>query len=483
MEQDHDLKHIKRNSIISVFSLFFQSGYAAFLGLITQLVITILLTKTVYGIYITTLSIIAILNYFSDIGLAASLVQKKEVSEDDIASTFTIQQLLVVGSIGIFFFLTPVIRNFYHLPANAIYLYWTLLFSFFISSLKTIPSVLLERKIQFQKIVFVQVLESTLFYITVIILAILKFDLQSFTYAVILRSVAGLIAMYSLSFWLPHFAFSKTSLRKLLTFGIPFQASSFLALFKDDFMTLYLAKVLGFEGIGILGWGKKWAEAPIRIIMDNVSRVLFPVISRLQHEQNRISQVINKIIFYQSNLLIPIFFGMILTADKFMHLIPGYYQKWSSALPFFYLFCISAIFSSYSTPFINLFNALGKVKLSFSFMVFWTVASWILTPILTHYYGLFGFPITLVILSSTFIVVSWKARQFISFELFPSVYPAILSGAIMSILVFFLFSILKFSFINLCITVLLASLIYYLFLTYMFKINLIGEIKYLLKHE
>ncbi|PIY70693.1 polysaccharide biosynthesis protein, partial [Candidatus Roizmanbacteria bacterium CG_4_10_14_0_8_um_filter_35_28] len=63
---------LKKKTILSTLSLFFQSGYSAALGFIANLVLTILLTPKIFGIYFTVLSLIAILNYFSDIGLAAS---------------------------------------------------------------------------------------------------------------------------------------------------------------------------------------------------------------------------------------------------------------------------------------------------------------------------------------------------------------------------------------------------------------------------
>src|SRR3990167_5389925 len=144
---------LKHNSIISAVSLFFQSGYSAFLGLIANLVLTILLSPSIFGIYITVLSLISLLNYFSDIGLAASLIQKKEITDNDIKTTFTVQQILIISIIAIGFLLTSFVREFYNLPQTGIYLYWALLISFFLSSLKTIPSIFLERKIQFKKIV------------------------------------------------------------------------------------------------------------------------------------------------------------------------------------------------------------------------------------------------------------------------------------------------------------------------------------------
>src|SRR3989344_9585370 len=108
---------IKKRSLISVMSLFFQSGYSAVLGLAANLVLGILPTK-IFGIYGTVLSIIALLNYFSDLGLAASLIQKKEVSDEDIKTTFTVQQLLIITLIIIGFFSTSFIKKFYNLPVE-----------------------------------------------------------------------------------------------------------------------------------------------------------------------------------------------------------------------------------------------------------------------------------------------------------------------------------------------------------------------------
>ena len=236
MEENNKLK---RKTILSTLSLFFQSGYSAILGLIANLILTILLSPAIFGIYFTLLSIISLFNYFSDIGLAASLIQKKEINNDDIKTTFTIQQILVITLVAIGFFATSFVMKFYSLPPDGHYLYLSLLISFFISSLKTIPSIFLERKIQFQKIVLVQIIENTTFYLTVSILALLGFGLKSFTFAVIFRSLIGLIIMYSMFFWLPQIGISLTSLKSLLSFGVPFQLSSFLAIFKDDLITLY----------------------------------------------------------------------------------------------------------------------------------------------------------------------------------------------------------------------------------------------------
>lgn len=466
---------IKKRSLVSVISLFFQSGYSAVLGLAANLILGILLTPDIFGIYGTVLSIISLLNYFSDLGLAASLIQKKEINDDDIKTTFTVQQLLIITIVTIGFLSTTFVKSFYDLPLEGTYLYWALLTAFFISSLKTIPSVLLERKILFRKIVFVQIIENTVFYISVIILALMGMRIQSFTIAVLIRSVVGLSMIYSISFWKPQIGISKKSLNMLLSFGVPFQASSFLALFKDDLINLYLAKVLGFHDFGYIVWAKKWAEAPIRIIMDNVSRVLFPVLARIQNEKNKVSQLIEKMLYYQTLILAPTLFGLALIMQTFVLIIPKY-NKWSPALPAFYIFIIASFLSTYSTPFINLFNALGKVKISFVFMLIWTVTTWICTPLFTQLFGLLGFPLTQLILALTSSLVAMQAKKIIEFEFFKPLAPLIISTILMALIVGLIINSAGSSIMIIIISVVIGITAYLGSLLFFFKINAIKQI-------
>jgi len=476
MEQTETFAQIKRKTLISTLSLFFQSGYSAFLGLAANLVVTILLTPKIFGMYIATLSLISVLNYFSDIGLAASLIQKKEVSNDDIKTTFTVQQCMIIVAVSLGFLISNVVKGFYKLPTEGVYLYWALLISFFISSLKTIPSIFLERKIKFQRIVLVQIIENTVFYLSVIIFAVLRFELTSFTFAVLLRAVTGLILIYILSPWQPTFGISKKSLKQLLSFGIPFQASSFLALFKDDLIILFLGKILGFEALGYIGWAKKWAEAPIRIIMDNISRVLFPVISRIQHDKAQIGKVIDRILYYQTLILAPTLITIAIFMQKMVFIIPKY-GKWEPALPLFYIFCLASLFSSYSSPFMNLFNALGKVKITFTLMFIWTVATWILTPLFTRWFGYSGFPYVLLIIASSSLAVSFIAKRFISFHFFKSIYKSLFATFCMGIVLLLTMQIILNVYMSITFSLTLGALTYYAMLLYLFNINLVKELK------
>jgi O-antigen/teichoic acid export membrane protein len=111
--------------------------------------------------------------------------------------------------------------------------------------------------LEFTKLVFPQILEQVVYNVVLVVMAMKGFGVTSFTVAVLLRGVIGVIAIYLLQPWKPGFAFSRKTLSGLFKFGVPYQINTFLATFKDDGMTLVLGTILGPAGVGVLSFAKK----------------------------------------------------------------------------------------------------------------------------------------------------------------------------------------------------------------------------------
>lgn len=395
---------LKKRSVISSIYLFFQTFYNAILGFVANLVLTVYVDPATFGLYITVLSILSLFNYFSDIGLVGALIQKKDIQNEDISTTFTFQQIIIIILVIIGFSLTNVIQNIYHFPNSGITLYHTVLICFFISSLKSIPSLLLERSLEFKKIVWVQMLEQTVFNIVLIFATLLHFNVYAFIYAIFMRSLIGLLAMYTLNFWKPIFGIHKKNLKELLSFGLPFQFSSFLALFKDDLIMLYVGSTLGLSAVGYIGWAKKWAETPLRIIMDNITKVLFPLLARLQDNTKEFNKTLISISLLQSVILIPILIFAIIGMPILIDTLPKY-EKWRIALPLFNIFIFSSIIISIAAPYYNALNALKRSNITFIFMLVFTLLTWLLTIYLLPKFGLLGFAMGHLIVSMCYISI------------------------------------------------------------------------------
>ena len=243
------------------------------------------------------------------------------------------------------------------------------------------------------------------------------YEIFALVVAVILRAVFGLVLIFLLKPWRPRLVFSLKVAINLLKYGLPFQSNSFLALIKDDLLIIYLGSAIGFANLGIVSFAKKYAEFSIRLIMDNINRVAFPLFSRFQDNNELLKKSLHKVIFYESLLILPIIFGAIFIFDSLLKIVPGYFIKWNVALTSFYFFSFSSLFVSFSTPLINLFNAIGKVKLSVMFMILWTTILWLSVVLLISVFGYTGISVAFFLMSLTFILVLHVSKKYVSFSL------------------------------------------------------------------
>src|SRR3989344_5374261 len=282
---DFDLDLIARKSVTSFVSLTSRTFLVQLLGVLASFILTIYLNPSDFGVFFIVSSLIVFLNYFQDIGLAASLIQKKDQpTRGELNTIFTLQQILVFLLVVPMFLLSGYIGSFYKLSPEAMFLYYALLVSFVLSSFRTIPTILLERELNFNKLVIPQIIENLIYNVVLITFSVLGFGVTTFTIAVIARSVVGFVVTYLVKPWRPGFGFDIASIKSLMSFGLPFQLNSVLALIKDDLLTVYIGKVLPLAQVGYIGFAQKWAFMPLRLVMDNVIKITFPSYSRLQHD-------------------------------------------------------------------------------------------------------------------------------------------------------------------------------------------------------
>lgn len=457
--QDFNLDYVARKSVKSVFALISRTFLIQVVGVISSFVLTVFLSPTDFGVFFIVSSIIVFLNYFQDIGLAASLIQKKEnPTALELKTTFTIQQLLVLALVIPMLLLHNVIGSFYNLTPDAKNLYFALLLSFFLSSLRTIPTILMERELNFNRLVIPQIIENLIYNGCLILFSIGGYGVTTFTIAVLSRSIVGLVVTYIVCPWKIGFAFDYKAIKKLATFGLPFQLNSILALIKDDLLTVYIGKVLPLAQVGYIGFAQKWAFLPLRLVMDNVIKITFPSYSRLQHDKDALRTAIEKSLFLVSLVIFPVIAGVVLLSNSFVEFVPKY-QKWQPAVFSLIFFSLNTLFSSISTPLTNFLNAIGKVKITLYFMGFWTIATWVATVYLITKLGYNGVALASFLVSISSILTIVIARKYVYFSVFNSVIKQLIASIVMAGAVYLTLPLVK-SLILLFVEVIFGGVVY-----------------------
>lgn len=404
-----DLQEIKNKTTKNVLFLSFRNIGIQAVSTLGFFILSILLGTGEVGLFAIVAESVGILGYFSDIGLAAALIQKKEkVTTRDLRTTFLIQQILVILSLIVIGFIFNQISVSKGYGSKEIWVFVSLCFSFLAASLKTIPSVLLERELNFKLISTVDIIENITFYLVAVIFAFLGFGAFSYAIATFIRSLLGLIIIYKFSPWAIGFSFSIPVIKQLFKYGIPFQLNSFIAVAKDRLSNLFVATLLGRDGFGILSWAQKGPRIPLSF-MDAIMRVTFPTFSRLQDHPEFLKKSLEKSIYFIALFVFPISAGIALIAPDIINLIPKY-TKWLPALIPLYFYSINAGIASVTTPLTNAFNAVGKITLTTKFMIMWTALTWILFPILTIKFGLIGTSVATLLVGISSVVV-WVAAK------------------------------------------------------------------------
>lgn len=454
------LETVKKRAVRGVVVLTGRTFLLSVLSLVATGFLTVFLEPDEFGVFWIVSAVINFLAYFSDVGLAAALIQKKEaVSDTDLKTTFLVQQFLVITLIVILFLASPLLSNFYDLTGDGRMLMYALGISFFLSSLKTIPSILLERELEFGKLVIPQVLENLTYNITAVYFAWSGYGVMAFAYAVLLRGIVGLVSMYALKPWMPGFAFSRESLRKLLTYGVPYQANTLLATLKDDGMTAVLGGILGPAGVGLLGWAQKWGQAPLRFFMDHVIKVTFPAFSRMQDEKEHLKRSLERSIFFITFLVFPSLAGLLILAPVLIEVIPRY-DKWQPALLALGIIGINTVFASVTTQLTNLLNAIGKIKTTFKLMIMWTTLSWLIIPFLAIRFGVNGAALGYALVSASSVVAIIIVRKIIPFSFSKSFVKPMIATIVMSLITYLIREQLSYTFTSVWILVITGAFAY-----------------------
>ena len=237
---------------------------------------------------------------------------------------------------------------------------------------------------------------------------------RSYTYGVLARAFLGTATMYLITSWPIGFNFSFRALQGLFKFGVPYQLNSLLAVVKDKVMILLLGKVIGHEGIAIIGWAEKWAKMPLRYFLDNTARVAFPTFARIQSNKRKLKNAVEKVVYFLAVLIFPSLFGLGLVAGPLVKVIPRY-LKWQPALVPLYLYSFASVWGGFSVILTTIFNAIGKIKITFKLMILWTVLSWLFTPILALKMGFVGVPIAVILVNISSVVGFWILRKYTKF--------------------------------------------------------------------
>jgi len=480
---DEELQQIKSKSVSGVISFFLRTLLIQGIGLASALILSAYFSPEDFGVFGFVIQIIGILIFFSDVGLAAALIQKKETPTlVDYRTAFTAQQVLSWLIVGVILLIISTGFVEAQVGKNGVWILLSLGISFPLATLQTISRIKLERKLDFSKMVLPQIIEQIIFHGILIALAVNGVGAIAYAYAIIFRSLIGAVAMFWLAPWEIGLSWNKKAFNELIGFGAKFQLNDFLARIKDQLFFLFVARFLSLEQFGYISWAKNWSIYPYNLTVQNVMAITFPTFSRLHGHKKALSRAIEKSLYFISIFIFPILVGMSVFVFPLVTLVERY-GKWEPALLSLVLFSLSISWGAISTPLTNTLNAIGHINTTLKLMVMWTVLTWVLTPILMYFYGFNGVALSSFVISFTSVFSIYYVKKVVQIDAWGQLWHATVAALVMTIATVSFIPFWSQSFLHLVFGMVIAAAAYFGTLLIVGRNKLITEISSILAYS
>jgi O-antigen/teichoic acid export membrane protein len=284
---------IGRRGRAAVIQLALRTGLLRILSLIGTVLLARILAPADFGVFAVIVLLTSVLIPFGDLGLGATLIQRREPpTETDIATAFTAQQVMWLILLVVMWLAAPLI----HLagpgmPADADWMIRVAAVAVYFNQLRSVPVSMMSRVLRFGPLAAIEVVQQVAYAVVAVGLALAGAGAWSFVMAMLAQFGLGALLTYVVWGRRPRIGIDRVALRGLLGFSVTFQATYFLALFREGLVPAFGGLAGGVSGIGFLNFGQRLGRL-LGSVDEIVSRVAFPAFSRLQTDAPRRAQAL-----------------------------------------------------------------------------------------------------------------------------------------------------------------------------------------------
>lgn len=408
-ESNVDHASLRRKAVSGAVTLVARAVVLQVLVFAGNLVLARILDPRDFGVFSISQFALLFFMYFGDAGLAGRLVQQHDKPSVRLLSSVLWLQLVVSAAvIATVWVASPLSHRIWtDLPDGSEWLLRALSFELLLTAARTVPSLLMERELQFGRLSALEVSNQLVFYFAAIPLALLGHHVWALVAGVLVRATCGVMLAYALRPFRPVRAFDWDALRPIVRFGIPYQMKNLVGFVINALVPVYAGHVLGVRAVGLLGWSRNLANTPIKLV-DAMGRVGFPLYSRLQGNPRALGNALGRsvqVCAAGTFVFIAVVLGL---GPQIIHIA---YPKWTDALVLLDIFA-AALSVGFLSPLVAAaFDAIGKPKVFLKLGILWTAVGCIAVPFTTARWGIVGFALGFVsqMVVGNFIVL-WLAE-------------------------------------------------------------------------
>lgn len=330
------------------------------ISFIVQLVLARLLTPSDFGV-IGMLSIfLQISQVFIDSGFANALIQKQDCRDKDFSTVFYYNLTVSILLYIVLYFSAPYIAKFYSTEIiTPVLRVLTLVLIF--NALSIVQRTILVKNVDFKSQSKVTLTSSLISGCLGIYLAFSGYGVWALVVQQLSNSIIQLILYYVIVKWIPSFEISKDSFLFVFHFGSKLLLASLIGVIYKNLYTVIIGKKFNSYDLGLYTRAETFATFPSSNVAAIITRASYPIMSKLQNEDDKLIICYKKLIQYSSFVIFPLMCGLIAVSHPFIQVVLT--DKWINAVPLLRILSISWMLDHLCTINLNLLYVKGRTDL------------------------------------------------------------------------------------------------------------------------
>jgi len=297
---------------------------------------------------------------FLDQGLAAAIIQRNELDDEHLSSSFWfnifLSIILVALSVGFsrawaIFNHTPELQNMVCVLSICI----------FIEALSIVQTAILRRKLNFRGLSIRVNSATSVGAIVGLAMAFHGFGAWSLVGQQITRDIAALILLMQISSWRPMFRFSLRKLADLLSFSIPNFFGRLAGFFEGQMASIVLGAVFGPVPVGLYRLADKAVGTVINLSRASIHTASFPLFSRLQSMPAQFRNSVLTSVHMGAVVSLPPLAGLAMISGP---LLAKFGSSWLPATQALEVLCIAGMMMTFADFTGPVLQALGRPRQS-----------------------------------------------------------------------------------------------------------------------
>ena len=360
----------------SAISLFGRRG----VSLLSTIILARLLAPADFGLVAMAAVVIGFIELFKDLGTAAAVIQRKDISQGLLASVFWLNAGFGLAAALVLYLLAPLLGAFYREP-QVIPILQALSLSFLLSGLSTLQMSLLERNLEFDKLARLELGTALFASLVGITAAFLGHGAWSLVYQMLTGNLLGTLLLWGASRWRPSWEFDRAEIRSVMGFSLNLTGASIVNYFTRNADKLLIGRFLGSQDLGYYDLAYRVMQFPLQGISAVIGRVMFPLYSRMQDDAGQFGQTYLKVASAIALISFPLMLGLTALARPFVLTLFG--PAWTAVIPLLLILAPLGAVQSIATTVGSIYMAKGRTD-----WALWVASAWGLLIVLSFVLGL-----------------------------------------------------------------------------------------------